>query len=101
MLYARRRPEPIPVGTPGYEFLDTGLAFGCGAIRGAAAQGVDALFIDEIGPLEMGGGGLWEALEEALAVFSGRLILTVRPSLLDALVARLEAGGDETEIVRL
>jgi nucleoside-triphosphatase THEP1 len=99
-LYARRRDGPVPQGQLAFEFLDDGIAFGCAAVRGAAAAGVDALFIDEIGPLEIGGGGLWQPLREARSGFSGVLVLTTRPNLLAELIVRLSIRPWEVRILR-
>jgi len=95
-LYARRRKGAVPQGEWGYEFLAEGVEFGCAAVRRAAAEGVDVLFIDEIGPLEAGGGGLWEPCREILAAFHGRIVLTVRPALLEWL--RGESGMKRGEV---
>jgi nucleoside-triphosphatase THEP1 len=97
--YARRKTGPVPPGERGFDFLDDGMAFGCAAIRAAAADGADALFIDEIGPLEMGGDGLWPAIQEALKTIRGQVILTVRPSLVDALCARVQPLAESIRIV--
>jgi nucleoside-triphosphatase THEP1 len=101
MPYARRRPEPPGPGRLAFELLAEGLAFGAAAVRAGIADGADALFVDEIGPLEMSGQGLWEPLREARAAHAGRLVVTVRPSLLEELVTRLGIGPDEAEVIRL
>lgn len=46
-----------------------------------ARTGVGTLVIDEIGPLELGGGGLLAGLRAALDGRSGRLVLVVREAL--------------------
>ncbi len=43
----------------------------------------ELLIVDEVGPLELGGGGLWTALEQALAEPSPRTILVIREGLLE------------------
>jgi nucleoside-triphosphatase THEP1 len=98
-LYARQRQGPIQRGVLRYEFLSEGLQFGCAAIRRAAAEGVDALLVDEIGPLEAAGGGLWEPCREILAGFSGRIVFTVRPALLDWLLERPGMSGEEVAVI--
>jgi nucleoside-triphosphatase THEP1 len=98
-LYALRRQGLIPPGQLAYEFLAEGVEFGCAAVRRAAADRVDVLFIDEIGPLEARGGGIWEPCREIFAAYPGRLVLTVRPELLDWL--RKQAGMDREEVAVL
>jgi nucleoside-triphosphatase THEP1 len=101
-VYAQRKPDPIPPGGPAYDFLEEGLAFARSALRRACAEGVDAIVVDEVGPLEMRGDGLWEPLQEVIAAHRGRLIITVRPSLLDPLLARLAPSlAGAPEIVKL
>jgi nucleoside-triphosphatase THEP1 len=98
-LYARRAPKPPSPGALSYEFLPEGLAFGCAALRRAAAALVDVLFVDEIGPLEMGGGGLWEPMREIASGFGGRIVLTVRPSLIADLRMRLGIEDRDVAVV--
>ncbi len=97
-VYAVRRTGPIPSGEPTFRFLDTGMAFGRSAIRRAARRAVQVLFVDEIGPLEMARTGLWEAVAELPGRFQGRLVLTVRSSLLETLRARLLECSSGLEI---
>lgn len=49
------------------------------------------LIVDEVGPLEMQGGGLWAALHAALAVRTGATLLVVRDGLVAELAGRFEA----------
>jgi len=88
-LYALRRPEPIPQGVRAYEFLPEGLDFGRRAVLGAVEAGAEAIIVDEIGPLEMEGRGLWDAVRDLLSRFSGEIVIVVRDSLLDGLPGRL------------
>jgi nucleoside-triphosphatase THEP1 len=88
-VYARREQKPPAPGALAYEFFSEGLAFGCDALRRAAAAPVDVLFVDEIGPLEIRGEGLWEPVREMASGFGGRIVLTVRPSLVAELRSRL------------
>lgn len=101
MTYAMRRGSPVRGGELAFEFLSAGLAFGSRAIRNAFAVQVDALFVDEIGPLEQGGQGLWAAVQEVRGAFSGRFVVTVRSSLLDWLVTALEPDPESLEVIRL
>ncbi len=98
-LYARRRQGALAPGSLAYEFLAEGMEFGRSAIRRAAADRVDVLFVDEIGPLEAGGGGLWDPCREIIAGFPGRIVLTVRPGLRDWLLG--EAGVNREKVAVL
>jgi nucleoside-triphosphatase THEP1 len=98
-LYALRKQGAIPQGALSYEFLAEGVEFGCAAVRRAAADGVDALFIDEIGPLEAGGAGLWAPCREILAAFPGRIVLTVRPALRDWLLGQSGMNREEVAVL--
>jgi nucleoside-triphosphatase THEP1 len=98
-LYARRRQGAIPRGLPAYEFLTEGMEFGCAAVRRAAVEGADVLFVDEIGPLEADGGGLWEPCRDILAAFPGRIVLTVRPTLLDWLLGESGMIHEEAAVL--
>ncbi len=72
-----------PPGIPfrRFFFSPEGLAFANAAL-GRAAREADVVVVDEVGPLELSGGGFAPGLRAALG--SGRfLVLTVRPSLVD------------------
>jgi nucleoside-triphosphatase THEP1 len=97
--YAIRRADAVPGSNIGYAFLDSGLEFGREALRRACAAGVAVLLIDEIGPLEIEGRGLWEALKEATTVFAGRILLTVRPSLVGTLCEKLGIGEADVTVL--
>jgi len=60
-------------------------------------SGADVLVIDEIGPLELGGGGLWPAFEKALE-HGARCLCVVRDSILDAF--RTRVGSPEPLVFR-
>ncbi len=92
-------PGPAPGSGLGYRFLDTGLAFGHAAISRAVAARVAVLIIDEIGPLEMKGAGLWESVRASAERFSGPMVLTTRPSLVEPLCARLGVGDEDVRVV--
>jgi len=49
----------------------------------------DLLVVDEVGPLELGGGGLWSPLETVLASPGRRCLLVVRAVCLEALQGKL------------
>jgi nucleoside-triphosphatase THEP1 len=95
--YAFAREE----GSPGYRFAEEGLAFGRAVIRRAVAEGVDGLFVDEMGPLEMAGNGLWGPVQEACVTFAGLIFLTVRPSLLAECMKRLAIPEDLSIVITL
>lgn len=59
--------------------------------------GADILIVDEIGPLELGGGGLWPAFVEALAS-GARCLCVVREGILDEFRARI--GPKELRVFR-
>lgn len=90
-LAGSRRSEPDGTGaaTERWRFDDSALAWGNDVLRSAGRERVDLLVVDELGPLEfLRGIGLQEGL---VAMDAGRFALAcvvVRPSLLDAAVAR-------------
>jgi iron complex transport system ATP-binding protein len=47
------------------------------------------LVVDEVGPLELAGGGLWTALEETLRRMAAATVLVVREGLVSEFAARL------------
>lgn len=96
VVYALRR---VPDGGPAYEFVDQGLRFGCAAIRRGIESAAAVLVIDEIGPLEMAGGGLWQPVRQAASGFPGRIMLTVRPVLVEEILTRLELASRDVEVV--
>ena len=93
--------EPEPVGGTGrgYVFLDAGLAFGRLAITRAVEARVAVLIVDEIGPLEMKGEGLWDAVSAAAAFHAGSMVLTTRPSLVESLCAKLVVSDEDVRVV--
>ena len=56
------------------------------------ASGPAPLVVDEVGPLELGGEGVWPAVEEVLARRPERLVLVIRDTLLDGFLARIKPG---------
>lgn len=67
-------------------------------IRKAPDDGL--LVVDEVGPLELGGGGVRSALEEALAVRKGPTLLVIRESLLEEALESLGISGGRVIDVR-
>jgi nucleoside-triphosphatase THEP1 len=81
-----------------YRFNDDAIAAGNAAIIAAVQAGLDLVAVDEVGPLELRGGGWTAALEFALQNCrpDQQLILTVRPTLADRLPARFPASAWDT-----
>ncbi len=52
-------------------------------------RSADVLIVDEFGPLEMLGNGFEPAITWLVGHFSGILVISVRPALMDALLQRL------------
>lgn len=59
-----------------------------------AAEHMDICFVDEVGPYELEGKGLWPALLAALKYPFPRLFLTVRAKLCDAFLEKLGQNAD-------
>lgn len=59
----------------------------------AAARPEELLVVDEVGPLELAGGGVWRTLEEVISRPGLRVLLVVREDILDEVVARLGQAG--------
>ncbi|MGB8953351.1 MAG: nucleoside-triphosphatase [Candidatus Aminicenantales bacterium] len=72
------QPEWPQIGP--YFFDPRGLAEAQKIIRGS--RRADLLVVDEVGPLELGGRGLWPALEGELFRPSKKILLVIRESLL-------------------
>lgn len=75
------RPTGITAGP--YVFNEEGIAFGRKAVEDALADAVQVLCIDEIGPLEISGGGWSPSLTRALHAYRGILVLVIRSRLLE------------------
>jgi nucleoside-triphosphatase THEP1 len=89
----RRRPYLRSRGAAGAErvgpflFVPEALERARAILREAPSGGL--LIVDEVGPLELEGGGLWPVLREALAARPGPVLLVVRAGILDEVAARL------------
>lgn len=70
-----------------YFFIPDALADARRTIRRSPAS--DLLVVDELGPREIDGGGVWSALRAVMADPGRRLLLVVRPACLEAVLARL------------
>ncbi|MHC4094191.1 MAG: nucleoside-triphosphatase [Planctomycetota bacterium] len=85
---ARVVTSPNDVAAVGvYQFDEQAIKGGNRAIISAVRDGLDAVVVDEVGPLEIRGKGWSPALEVALRECSARqeLVITVRPSMVDEL----------------
>ena len=85
--YLRTRGAPAAERVGPFVFAPEALERARAILRAAEPDGL--LVIDEVGPLELEGGGLWPALGGLLGVRPGPLLLVVREGLLDAVAARL------------
>lgn len=91
--YLRRRgPEKAERVGP-YVFVPETLERARTIIREARAAG--PVVVDEVGPLELEGGGLWPALRNALGRGEPRFLLVVREGLVEELAARLAPAAPE------
>lgn len=71
-----------------FTFTAEGLALGRAALARAAARRCEVVVVDELGPLELRGGGLAPAFTALLDDPPAALLLVVRRTLVDAVVAR-------------
>ncbi|MEN6561285.1 MAG: nucleoside-triphosphatase [Acidobacteriota bacterium] len=85
--YLRRDVEAGAERVGPYIFVPEALERARAILRDARPQGL--LVVDEAGPLELAGGGLWAALRGALAVRSGSSLLVIREDILDDFAALL------------
>ena len=89
----RRHPYLCREGGPGAErigpfaLVPETLALARSVVRGAGTDGL--LVVDEVGPLELGGGGLWPDVRVAALRAQGRLLLVAREEIVPDLVAAL------------
>ncbi len=85
--YLRREGEPGVERIGPYVFVPATLERARGIIRDAGSSGL--LIVDEVGPLELRGGGLWPALRDALPRPAVTILLVVREEILGELTAAL------------
>lgn len=74
-----------------FVFSQEGLQFGRSAL--AASTAADIMVIDEVGPLELAGGGWSDSLDRLLAEFDGPILLVARVAVVDAVCARWGYAG--------
>ncbi|UCC39877.1 MAG: hypothetical protein JSV96_19230 [Candidatus Aminicenantes bacterium] len=99
-LFDIKKEESIPfirkVGERGWQrvgsffFIPQGLARAEEIIIRNKKDGL--LFVDEVGPLELAGGGLWPALEKIIFQSSKRSVLVVRANILEEFLPLLGMG---------
>jgi nucleoside-triphosphatase THEP1 len=70
-----------------FHFSEAGLAFGRQALT-VSAHSADVVVIDEVGPLELAGGGWARSLDALVSSYPGRILLVARCSVVDAVKAR-------------
>ncbi|MEW6199054.1 MAG: nucleoside-triphosphatase [Planctomycetota bacterium] len=70
-----------------FHFLAGGLRLGRAALARAIADAPHLVIVDEVGPLELAGGG-WAAALDALAALPGGTVFAVRPDLAAEVAAR-------------
>ena len=85
--YLRRGREPEGVRIGPFAFVPAALERARSIIRGADAR--DLLVVDEVGPLELGGGGLWPALGQTIGRPDSKILLVVREDILKEVAAAL------------
>ena len=76
------------VSTGPFGFDREGLRFGSAALSLDAVGQRDVVIVDEIGPLELTGGGWAPALRPLLESYDGTLLLVVRPDMLQSVLKR-------------
>ena len=78
-----------------YYLAPEALEAALGLIRAGAAAPL--LIVDEIGPLELEGKGVWPALEDVFSRPPEKMLLTIRDSLIDPFRVRIP-GGDSARV---
>ena len=85
--YLRRQGPPGAERTGPYFFVPDALERARSIIRESGPAGL--LVVDEVGPLELAGGGLWPALRDALKRQDRTFLLVAREDILAGLAAAL------------
>jgi len=89
-LYLRREGKPGAERIGPFFFVPETLELARSIIREADPR--ELLVVDEVGPLELLGGGLWPVLREALSRRGLRSLLVVREDILEDVVAATAPG---------
>jgi nucleoside-triphosphatase THEP1 len=84
-LAQRNYPSAVRAGSFG--FYDAGLKLGHAALARARENSTDLAVIDEIGPMELHGGGWAEDVHNIIARGVPHLLVTVRPSIIAQVAA--------------
>lgn len=85
-LCRRGAREEVTAGEFG--FFPAGLAAGAAALSEERLAAAGAVFVDEVGPLELEGGGWAVQLERLLSAAGAPLVMTVREELVEAVCGR-------------
>jgi nucleoside-triphosphatase THEP1 len=88
--YLRREGKPDAERTGPFFFVPETLELARSIIREADHR--ELLIVDEVGPLELLGGGLWPVFREALARPGLRCLVVVREEILEDVVAAIAPG---------
>ncbi|MCX6568483.1 MAG: DUF2478 domain-containing protein [Candidatus Aminicenantes bacterium] len=89
--YLRRQGEPGAERIGPFFFVPSTLERARAIIREADPR--ELLIVDEVGPLELLGGGLWPVVREALSRPGMNLLLVVREEILEDVIAALGPHG--------
>ena len=81
-----------------FSFSAAGYAFGCAVLDELAASGVSPLWLDEVGPWELEGGGFASRLEVFVSA-GADLSLGVRTACVEEVVARFCRGRQKEVVV--
>jgi nucleoside-triphosphatase THEP1 len=90
-VFLRREGGPDAERTGPFFFVPETLGLARTIIREAAPG--ELLIVDEVGPLELRGGGLWPALLETVGRPGRNILLVVREEILEDVVAALGPGA--------
>ena len=85
--FLRQREEPGAERTGPFAFNPGALERARAILRDPGRP--DLLVVDEVGPLELGGGGLWPALRDAIRRPGGAVLLVVRETIVADLAAAI------------
>ncbi len=80
-----------------FKVLESGLDFCRRCVENAFH--CDFISIDEVGPLEMSGGGHKPLLDKVLSEYTSTLIIVVRESVTDELIQNIEAKGWAVDVL--